>query len=103
MFSRKALWRFACGFAFLGAMYAFQRPFHQFPGVEYSNFETPPDWAQNGEWTFARLMFPPGPLDGYRGPGNCIWSQEFYETDPAKDYKRGFAIQTVSPLPITWA
>ena len=22
------------------------------------------------------------PLDGYRGPGNCIWSQEFYETDP---------------------
>src|SRR6478609_2146996 len=20
-------------------------------------------------------------LDGYRGPGNCIWSQEFYETD----------------------
>jgi choline dehydrogenase-like flavoprotein len=23
-------------------------------------------------------------LDGYRGPGNCIWSQEFYETDRAR-------------------
>ena len=30
-------------------------------------------------------------------------TEEFYETDPAKDYKRGFAIQTVCPLPITWA
>jgi len=32
-----------------------------------------------------------------------VSSEEFYETDPARDYKRGFAIQTVSPLPITWA
>ncbi len=30
-------------------------------------------------------------------------SEEFYETDPARPYRRGFAIQTVSPLPITWA
>jgi choline dehydrogenase-like flavoprotein len=32
-----------------------------------------------------------------------VSSEEFYETDPVKDYKRGFSIQTVSPLPITWA
>ena len=25
------------------------------------------------------------------------------QTDPSKPYKRGFSIQTVSPLPITWA
>jgi hypothetical protein len=85
---RKALWRFVCGFAFLGALYAFQRPFHQFPGVEYSNFEVPPDWAQNGEWAFARLMFPPGPLDGYRGrfdgdfrQGLSLWTQDYPRAD----------------------
>jgi choline dehydrogenase-like flavoprotein len=27
----------------------------------------------------------------------------FYETDPAKPYQRGYAIQTTSPLPIAWA
>jgi hypothetical protein len=85
---RKAWWRFACGFIFLGAMYAFQRPFHQFPGVEYANFEVPSDWAQNGEWTFARLMFPPGPLDGYRGrfdgdfrQGLSLWTQDYPRAD----------------------
>lgn len=88
MFSRKALWRFACGVTFLSALYAFQRPFHQFPGVEYSSFETPPDWAENGEWTFARLMFPPGPLDGYRGrfdgdfrQGLSLWTQDYPRAD----------------------
>ena len=30
------------------------------------------------------------PLDGYRGPGVCIWSQEFYETDPARGFVRGY-------------
>jgi len=39
----------------------------------------------------------------YKSPPPEVSSEEFYETDPAKDYKRGFAIQTVSPLPITWA
>jgi choline dehydrogenase-like flavoprotein len=39
----------------------------------------------------------------YKAPPPEVSSEEFYETDPAKDYKRGFSIQTVSPLPITWA
>jgi choline dehydrogenase-like flavoprotein len=39
----------------------------------------------------------------YKSPPPEVSSEEFYETDPARDYKRGFAIQTVSPLPITWA
>jgi choline dehydrogenase-like flavoprotein len=33
------------------------------------------------------------PLDGYRGPGNCIWSQEFYETDPTRDFLRGYTFE----------
>ena len=30
-------------------------------------------------------------------------SEHFYETDPAKPYKRGWSLQTVGPLPITWS
>jgi choline dehydrogenase-like flavoprotein len=33
------------------------------------------------------------PLDGYRGPGNCIWSQEFYETDRDRDFVRGYTFE----------
>ena len=39
----------------------------------------------------------------YKSPPPEVSSEEFYETDPAKSYKRGFSIQNVSPLPITWA
>jgi len=39
----------------------------------------------------------------YKAPPPEVSTEEFYETDQAKDYKRGFAVQTVSPLPITWA
>jgi choline dehydrogenase-like flavoprotein len=30
------------------------------------------------------------PLDGHRGPGVCIWSHEFYETDRDRGFVRGF-------------
>jgi choline dehydrogenase-like flavoprotein len=39
----------------------------------------------------------------YKAPPPEVSSEQFYETDPAKPYRRGFAIQNVSPLPITWA
>ena len=39
----------------------------------------------------------------YKAPPPEVSSEEFYETDPGKPYQRGFSIQTVSPLPITWA
>lgn len=39
----------------------------------------------------------------YKAPPPEVSSEEFYETDPTKPYKRGYSIQTVSPLPITWA
>lgn len=39
----------------------------------------------------------------YKAPPPEVTCEEFYETDPAKDYKRGFAIQNVSPLPITYS
>ena len=39
----------------------------------------------------------------YKAPPPEVSSEDFYETDPAKAYRRGFSIQNVSPLPITWA
>jgi choline dehydrogenase-like flavoprotein len=33
-------------------------------------------------------------LDGYRGPHDSIWSQEFYETGEERDFVRGFTYET---------
>ena len=36
------------------------------------------------------------PLEGYKGPtGCCLMSQEFYETDPARGFVRGYSIETL--------
>jgi choline dehydrogenase-like flavoprotein len=32
-------------------------------------------------------------LDGWRGPGNVIWSQEFYETDLSRGFVRGYTFE----------
>ena len=39
----------------------------------------------------------------YKAPPPEVSTEAFYETDPAKPYRRGFSVQTVSPLPIVWA
>ncbi len=39
----------------------------------------------------------------YKAPPAHALSEEFYETDPKRDFARGFAIQTVGPLPIAFA
>ena len=39
----------------------------------------------------------------WKAPPPEVSTEQFYETDPAKPYKRGFSIQNISPLPITWA
>jgi len=33
------------------------------------------------------------PLDGYRGPHICTWSQQFYETDLSRGFLRGYTYQ----------
>lgn len=88
MFFWKALGRMGCAVTVLSAMYAYQRPFHQYPGVEYSDFETPADAQEKTEWAFARLMYPPGWNDGYRGrfdgdwrKGLSLWTQDYPRAD----------------------
>jgi choline dehydrogenase-like flavoprotein len=39
----------------------------------------------------------------YKAPPPEVSSEQFYETDPSRDYRRGYSIQNVSPLPITYA
>ncbi len=39
----------------------------------------------------------------YKAPPPEVSSEQFYETDTARGFARGFSIQTVSPLPIGWA
>jgi hypothetical protein len=85
---RKAWFRVGCAAAFLSVLYAFQRPFRQYPGVEYRTFELTPDWQEKTEWAFARLMFPPGANDGYRGrfdgdwrEGLSLWTQDYPRAD----------------------
>ena len=45
----------------------------------------------------------PDELRMYKAPPPEISSEDFYETDPARGFARGFSIQTVSPQPIGWA
>jgi len=80
---------FACGLAGLSAVFAFQRPFRQFDGVEYGigDVPLPADYREKTEWAFARLMYPPGPLNGYRYRdldwhiGVSLWTQDFPRAD----------------------
>jgi choline dehydrogenase-like flavoprotein len=39
----------------------------------------------------------------YKAPPPEVSSEHFYETDPTRPHRRGWSIQTVSPLPITWS
>ena len=85
---RKALCVLAGGLVFLGALYALQRPYKEYPAVEYNDLPLPPDWQEDSEFVFARLMFPGGPLDGYRGRfdgdfrlGLSLWTQDYPKAD----------------------
>lgn len=40
---------------------------------------------------------------GYKAPPPEVSTEAYYETDPAKPYRRGFSLQTVGPLPISYA
>lgn len=80
--------RVGVGLALTCALYAFQRPFREYPSVEYGFMPLPPDWQEKTEWAFARLMYPPGWNDGYRGRfdgdwrlGLSLWTQDYPRAD----------------------
>ena len=88
MMGRNAVVFCACALACIGTLFAFQRPFRQYPAVEHNDLPLPPDWKEKTEWVFARLMFPGGWNDGYRGrydgdwrQGLSLWTQDYPPAD----------------------
>ncbi len=73
------------GLSLLSALYAFQRPFREYPGREYSNFPVPPDFRTPGEWAFARLMYPSGRYSDIPGAdftqGYTTWTMDYPRSD----------------------
>ncbi len=83
-----ALWPLGIALIFVAVLCAFQRPFREYPSVEYGWQPLPPDWREPAEFAFARLMYPPGPNDGYRGrfdgdwrKGLSLWTQDYPPAD----------------------
>jgi hypothetical protein len=66
-----------------------QRPFREYPAIEYENFKLPPDYQVNAEWVRARLRYPdivgyPNNLrlslnDGRPFPG--YWTMDYPRSD----------------------
>ena len=55
------VWRIIGLITLVTGAYAFQRPFREYPGLEYNNFPLPADAGEKTEWVFGRLMYPPHP------------------------------------------
>ena len=86
----KALWLIGCALALVGVSYAYQGPFREYPSVEYGVERLPPDYQEKTEFAFARMMYPPGWNDGYRGRfdgdwrrGLSLWTQDYPPADRA--------------------
>jgi hypothetical protein len=54
---RTALFAAFLGLAVWGALLA-QKPFKEYPAIEYNDFPLPAGWDQKTEWTRARLRYP---------------------------------------------
>ena len=89
--ARKAILPVAGMLLTLGLLQAFQKPFRQYAGVEYSlgSIPLPADYNAPSDFVFARLMYPNGgPMDGYyprfQGDwreGLSLWTQDYPRAD----------------------
>jgi len=73
------------GLAALGVLWA-QKPFREWPAIEYEGFPLPPDASHPAEWTRARLRYPD--ITGYnlRGSGRYFgfagyWTMDYPRSD----------------------
>src|SRR5258708_19285525 len=46
-------------FFLIGGLLAYQKPFREYPAVEFYGFPLPPISAQKTVWHFRRLIYPP--------------------------------------------
>src|SRR5579864_5954952 len=86
---RKFWWTTAGIITLFGSLGAFQRPFREFPGMEYNDFPLPPDYRQQTEFVFARLMYPEVRFsvgfgrrtNGDWREGYTYWTQDYPRAD----------------------
>jgi hypothetical protein len=76
----------AIGLLVINSAFAWQKPFRQYPGIEYEDYPLPPDYAEKTEWVFGRLMYPALPTYGFRGNpdwkhGNANWTIDYPKSD----------------------
>ncbi len=87
---RKALVLISAGATLLTAVFAAKRPFRVYPSMEpYDDVELPPDFNEQSEWVFARLMYPQHPrarFGGFRRWGYTDWREG--GTSWTQDYPR---------------
>ena len=78
------------GATLLTAVFAAKRPFRVYTSMEpYDDVELPPDFNEQTEWVFARLMYPQHPrarFGGYRRFGGGDWREG--GTSWTQDYPR---------------
>ena len=79
----------AIGLVVVSGLYAFQKPFQEYFSEEgYNNFPLPPDYREQTEFVFARMMYPQGNW-GIFGrlwrfdwrKGNSAWTNDYPRSD----------------------
>jgi Domain of unknown function (DUF4159) len=73
------------GLAALSVLLA-QKPFKEYPAIEYENFALPADWNQRTEWTRARLQYPD--VAGYPNAAPRYQSGQLFPGYWTMDYPR---------------
>lgn len=78
-------------FAVLGGAWAFQRPFREYPGQEYTDFTIPPNPNEKTEFVMGRLMYPASPYGnlgfgrferpGEWAQGGTAWTNDYPRAD----------------------
>src|ERR1700688_2678847 len=72
----RAIVGLAAGIAVLvTTVYAFQRPFREYPAIEYNDFPLPPDANEKSDFAFGRLMYPPAPTARFDYSGPRGWDK----------------------------
>jgi hypothetical protein len=60
-----------------------QKAFREYPGVEYTNFQLPPDWQESHDWVRARLKYVDSPYSrrGRFGRSAGAWTTDYPRSD----------------------
>ena len=78
---RRGLAALAAALCLVGVAFADPLPWRQYPGVEYYDYELPPDYREPAEWVFARLMYPQMGWGAAWERGGTSWTIDYPRGD----------------------